>query len=158
MRSTLVVSLLVTTALFGQSADTPLKLGDVVVTGTFRTRAYGWDWFEPSSGNNQYGYSGNLLRVNFIEHRKGWDWDAEFAAPFLLGLPNTATAPAPQGALGLGSNYKFNQNIFGEPRPYRQLQIIQTPIPGELLLMAPYLAWAGYAAYLTAGFWWLNPA
>jgi hypothetical protein len=105
MRSTLVVSLLVTTALFGQSADTPLKLGDVVVTGTFRTRAYGWDWFEPSSGNNQYGYSGNLLRVNFIEHRKGWDWDAEFAAPFLLGLPNTATAPAPQGALGLGSNY-----------------------------------------------------
>ncbi len=25
--------------------------------------------------------------------------------PFLLNLPNTATAPAPQGALGLGSNY-----------------------------------------------------
>jgi len=24
-------------------------------------------------------------------------------------------------------------------------------------LMAPYLAWSGYAAYLTAGFWWLNP-
>jgi len=25
-------------------------------------------------------------------------------------------------------------------------------------LMAPYLAWAGYATYLTAGFWWLNPS
>ena len=24
-------------------------------------------------------------------------------------------------------------------------------------LMAPYLAWTGYATYLTAGFWWLNP-
>ncbi len=24
-------------------------------------------------------------------------------------------------------------------------------------LMAPYLAWAVYAVYLTAGFWWLNP-
>ncbi len=23
-------------------------------------------------------------------------------------------------------------------------------------LMLPYAAWAGYAAYLTAGFWWLN--
>lgn len=23
-------------------------------------------------------------------------------------------------------------------------------------LMAPYLAWTGYATYLTAGFWWLN--
>jgi tryptophan-rich sensory protein len=25
-------------------------------------------------------------------------------------------------------------------------------------LLTPYLAWSGYAAYLTAGFWWLNPA
>jgi hypothetical protein len=105
MRNSLVLSLLAATVSFGQSADTPMKLGDVVVTGTFRTRAYGWDWFEPSSGNNQYGYSGNILRVNLSEHRKGWDWDAEFAAPFLLGLPDTATAAAPQGALGLGSNY-----------------------------------------------------
>ncbi|HEX5226828.1 MAG TPA: alginate export family protein, partial [Bryobacteraceae bacterium] len=31
--------------------------------------------------------------------------DAEFAVPFLLGLPSNATDPAPQGALGLGSNY-----------------------------------------------------
>ena len=23
-------------------------------------------------------------------------------------------------------------------------------------LLAPYLAWTGYATYLTAGFWWLN--
>ena len=105
MRNILILSLLIAAASFGQSADTPMKLGDVVVTGTLRTRVYGWDWFEASSGNNQYGYSGNLLRVNFSEHRKGWDWDAEFAAPFLLGLPDNATAPAPQGALGLGSNY-----------------------------------------------------
>lgn len=90
---------------FAQSADTPMKLGDIVVTGTFRTRLYAWDWFESSTGNNQYAYSGNLLRVNFAETHAGWDWDVELAAPFLLGLPNTATAPAPQGALGLGSNY-----------------------------------------------------
>ncbi len=25
-------------------------------------------------------------------------------------------------------------------------------------LMVPYLAWTGYATYLTAAFWWLNPS
>ena len=98
-----------------------MKLGDVTVTGTLRLRAYGWDWFEPSSGNNEYAYSGNLLRVNFAEKRKNWDWDAELAVPFLLGLPNNATAAAPQGALGLGSNYysangnsRYSAMVFAE--------------------------------------------
>jgi hypothetical protein len=105
MRHLLIFSLLFATVSYAQSADNSLKLGDVTVTGTFRSRAYDWDWFEPASGNNQYAYSGNLLRVNFKEQRKGWEWDAELAAPFLLGLPDNATAAAPQGALGLGSNY-----------------------------------------------------
>src|SRR5579872_1023494 len=105
MRRKLLLSLLVATVAFGQSADQPMKLGDVTVTGTLRLRAYGWDWFQPSSGNNAYGYSGNLLRLNFTEKLTNWDWDAELAVPFLLGLPDNATAAAPQGALGLGSNY-----------------------------------------------------
>jgi translocator protein len=29
--------------------------------------------------------------------------------------------------------------------------------PAAAWLLAPYLAWTGYATYLTAGFWWLNP-
>jgi Alginate export len=105
MRKTLFVLLSIPGAMCGQTADQPMKLGDVAVTGMFRARGYAWDWFEAPSGENQYGYSGNILRVNFAERRKGWDWDAELAAPFLLGLPDNATAPAPQGALGLGSNY-----------------------------------------------------
>ncbi|MDP8989042.1 MAG: alginate export family protein [Acidobacteriota bacterium] len=87
------------------AAPQPLKIGDVTVTGTLRSRVYDWDWFKPASGNNSYAYSGNLLRLNFAEKRKGWDWDAELAAPFLLAVPDSATAAAPQGALGLGSNY-----------------------------------------------------
>lgn len=87
------------------SAPAPLTLGDVTVTGTLRSRLYAWDWFQPTAGDSQYQYSGNLLRVNFAEKRKGWEWDAEIAVPFLLGLPDNATAAAPQGALGLGSNY-----------------------------------------------------
>jgi hypothetical protein len=105
MRFRLILPLLLATFAYSQSASTPIKIGDVTVTGTVRLRMYGWDWFEPASGENQYGYSGNILRLNFTEKRKGWDWDAELAVPFLLGLPDNATAAAPQGALGLGSNY-----------------------------------------------------
>src|SRR5579863_9290220 len=68
-------------------ADTPIKIGDVTLTGSLRLRLYGWDWFQAAPGDNQYEYSGNLLRLNFAEQRKGWDWDAEFAVPFLLALP-----------------------------------------------------------------------
>lgn len=100
-----LLSLVLATLLYGQSAPEPIKLADVTVSGTLRSRLYAWDWFQPSSGENQYAYSGNLLRLNFAEKRRVWDWDVELAVPFLLGLPDNATAPAPQGALGLGSNY-----------------------------------------------------
>ncbi len=87
------------------NTPSPMKLGDITITGSLRARLYAWDWFQPASGQNQYQYSGNLLRVNLAESLRSWDWDAEFAVPFLLGLPTKATDAAPQGALGLGSNY-----------------------------------------------------
>ncbi|HEY6340498.1 MAG TPA: alginate export family protein [Bryobacteraceae bacterium] len=83
----------------------PIQLGPVTFSGSLRARFYDWDWFQPTTGQNQYEYSGNLLRLNFAEKLTAWDWDAEFAVPFLLGLPTKATDAAPQGALGLGSNY-----------------------------------------------------
>jgi hypothetical protein len=90
---------------FAQTSD-PIKLGDVNFTASLRAREYAWDWFQPAgSFQNQYAYSGNLLRLNFAEKRGALDLDAEIAVPFLLSLPTNATAPAPQGALGLGSNY-----------------------------------------------------
>src|ERR1019366_367615 len=95
---------------FAQTSD-PIKLGDVNFTASLRSRSYVWDWFAPTGTayQNQYAYSGKLARFNFAEKRGGFDWDIEVAVPFLLGLPKTATAPAPQGALGLGSNY-FSAN------------------------------------------------
>jgi hypothetical protein len=71
---------------------------------------YVWDWFEPSAGDNTYSYSGNLFRFGFSQVSKRWEWNTEFAAPLLVGLPAYATAPAPQGALGLGSNYYTANN------------------------------------------------
>jgi hypothetical protein len=85
------------------SAD-PIKPGSVTVTGSLRSRLYDWDWFQPASGNNSYLYSGNILRLEFSESRDTWHWNAEFAVPFLLGLPSNATGTGPQQG-GLGSNY-----------------------------------------------------
>ena len=94
-------------AAFAQQAPSPdvMKIGNVSVTGTLRLRLYDWDWFAGATGQNSYVYSGNQLRLNFAESKDAWDWDAEFEIPFLLGLPNNATLAAPQGGLGLGSNY-----------------------------------------------------
>jgi hypothetical protein len=86
--------------------DDAIKLGDVDFTATLRVREYVWNWFQTAGTyQNQYAYSGDLLRLNFAEKRGALDLDAEIAVPFLLDLPNNATAPAPQGALGLGANY-----------------------------------------------------
>jgi hypothetical protein len=83
----------------------PLKIGDINFTGTLRSRLYVWNWFQAPPGENQYTYSGNYLRLNLAEKLSNWDWDAEFTVPFMFGLPSAATDPAPQGGLGLGSNY-----------------------------------------------------
>jgi hypothetical protein len=87
-----------------------LKLGDVTVTGSVRARGYAWSWFKPLAGNNEYQYSGNILRINLAANPHGTELDAEFAVPFMLDLPLGATGTgANQGALGFGSNY-FSAN------------------------------------------------
>lgn len=96
------------------STDTPdpLKIGDVTVTGSLRTRVYFWDWFERASGNSNYAYLSNFLRVAFSESRATWDWNVEFAVPILLGLPANAVGTGPQqGALGLGSIVVTANNV-----------------------------------------------
>ena len=88
------------------AAQDTLKFGSVTVTGSLRSRVYAWDWFQPASGNNNYQFSGSILRVSFSENRRTWQWNAELAAPFLLALPQDSTGTGPQqGALGFGSNY-----------------------------------------------------
>ena len=65
----------------------PIKIGGVTFSGSIRSRVYFWDWFQPTAGNNNYQYSGNLFRIGLSQNRDSWDWNAEFAVPFLLGLP-----------------------------------------------------------------------
>src|SRR5262245_45636202 len=85
-------------------AVTPLKIGDVALSGSLRTRVESWDWFG-GNADNEYTYPGSILRVNLSESRKAFDWQVEFALPFLLGLPDNAIAPGPQGQFGFGPSY-----------------------------------------------------
>jgi hypothetical protein len=87
------------------AAAGPIKLGPVTFTGSIRARYYSWDWFEPAVGQNQYQYTGDVMRLNFAQKLESWDWDVELGLPFMLGLPTGASLAAPQGALGLGANY-----------------------------------------------------
>ena len=90
---------------FAQDKPKIHKIGDVTVTGSFRTRVESWDWFEPGSGDPSYTFSGSLLRLNLSQAKEKFSWAAEFAIPVLLNLPDNAVAPGVQGALGLGANY-----------------------------------------------------
>lgn len=110
----------------GQSspATDSIQLGSVDFSATLRLRLYGWDWFQPVAGENAYAYSGDLLRLNFSRKLDHWDWDAEFAVPFLLDLPDKATDAAPQGPLGLGSNdYTANHSS-----PIRRYDFSKAPL------------------------------
>jgi hypothetical protein len=106
LKATVALGLLGVALASAQSAPDAIQFGDVTFSATLRSRLYVWDWFQTGGTyQNQYVYSGDLLRLNFAEKRGRLDLDAEFAVPFLLDMPDRATAPAPQGALGLGSNY-----------------------------------------------------
>jgi hypothetical protein len=87
-----------------QSAPEPMKLGSIAIQGSVRTRIEGWQWFE-GQGNSDYAFSGSFLRLMFSHQSERLDWQLEFEAPILLGLPRDAVAPGPQGQLGLGATY-----------------------------------------------------
>ncbi len=99
------------------AADATMKLGSVSVSGSFRSRLEVWDWFN-GNANDSYAFSGNIFRLSFSQTLKTVDWQLELAAPFLLGLPKDAAAPAPQLQLGLGGNY------FGANRNSRQAGMV----------------------------------
>lgn len=72
-----------------------------------RVRAEAWDWFTPSTpADERYGFMATVLRGGVGMKRPGFDWQVDLAVPVLLGLPDSAVAPAPQGQLGLGATYR----------------------------------------------------
>ena len=98
------VGILLAAAAAGQTAPEPLKVGPVTVSGSLRLRMESWDWFSGAADNN-YTYLGSLFRVSLRQSTRTLDWQLEFAAPVLIGLPDNAIAPGAQGQFGLGANY-----------------------------------------------------
>lgn len=96
-------------SLFAQ-APQPVKIGPLTLTGNLRTRVESWDWFKDGAAENTYTFSGSLLRLGIGQQTKQFDWQAEIAAPILLGLPDNSVAPGAQGQLGLGASYFVANN------------------------------------------------
>ena len=80
----------------------PAKLS---FSGSLRLRAENWNWFETDAAESDYTFGAALLRLSLGQRREKWDWQVEAAAPLLIGLPENAVAPAPQGQLGFGGSY-----------------------------------------------------
>ena len=55
-----------------------IKFGNVTVTGSLRSRLYVWNWFQPATGENQYQYLGDLMRLGFAETSRS-----------RIGMPNS---------------------------------------------------------------------
>src|SRR5215469_17296407 len=92
------------------SGTQPIRIGRITVQGSFRTRFEDWDWFKGDTGDNSYAYSGNILRLSLSESFESFDWQLEFAVPFLLGLPDNAVASGTQGQFGFGATYYVANN------------------------------------------------
>ena len=86
------------------AAPAPIKWGNVTVSGSVRTRLEMWDWMQ-GNANSGYAFSGNIFKLSLASKFGRGDWQLELAAPVLLGMPDDATAAAPQGPLGLGALY-----------------------------------------------------
>ncbi|MGA9572068.1 MAG: hypothetical protein WBS17_18465, partial [Candidatus Acidiferrales bacterium] len=102
----LVLLMLGVPAMAQSDQPAPIVIDGVTFSGSIRERYEAWDWFSPAGpGENLYSYSGTLMRFAFSQEKQKFDWKIEMAVPVLLGLPNGAVLPAPQGQLGLGGNY-----------------------------------------------------
>lgn len=75
------------------------------VSGDWRARLEGWNWFADGTAQNDYAFVHSILHLR-IGHNGGHiDWLAELAQTSVLGAPENAIAAAPQGQLGLGASY-----------------------------------------------------
>lgn len=101
----LAAALAVPGAVRAQAApQSPSTAAPLQWSATFRSRAEAWDWFDPGD-EGRYAFLGSFLRAGVSQQLRGFGWRIEVMAPLLLGLPDDAVLPAPQGQLGQGAGY-----------------------------------------------------
>jgi len=87
-------------------ANSAAMADPIRLSGSLRTRAESWSFFEATGLENDYTYLGVLLRASASQKvTPNVDWQLELAMPALIGLPDDAIAPPPRGQLGFGGTY-----------------------------------------------------
>ena len=87
-----------------QAVPAPSSAAPLHWSATFRTRAEAWDWFDAGE-EGRYAFVGSFLRAGLSQQLGALGWRIEIMAPLLLGLPDDAVLPGPQGQLGQGGSY-----------------------------------------------------
>lgn len=100
-----LVSILWPAALHAEMALTQIS-PRLSLNASVRTRGELWNWFEPSgTQNNDYAFLATFARAALQWKDDAFDLMLEGQNSSLIGLPDDATAPVPQGLLGLGGTY-----------------------------------------------------
>jgi hypothetical protein len=73
--------------------------------GSLKVRLEQTGYFGSSKADPNYTFAGSILRFGVRRETHTDDFMLELAAPGLFGLPQHASAPSPQGALGQGATY-----------------------------------------------------
>ncbi|MGE0827124.1 MAG: hypothetical protein AB7G75_37650 [Candidatus Binatia bacterium] len=80
------------------------------ISANLRVRGEFWDWFKVNGPHDpSYSFLGTIARGTLAWKDELFDLVLEGQSSSLIGLPDDATAPAPQGPLGLGAVY-FGHN------------------------------------------------
>jgi hypothetical protein len=104
-RLVLAAALAMPCALRAQAApQPPATAAPLQWSATFRSRAEAWDWFD-TGDQGRYAFVGSFLRAGLSQQLRSFGWRIEIMAPLLLGLPDDAVLPGPQGQLGQGASY-----------------------------------------------------
>src|SRR5262245_57816355 len=69
------------------------KVGPFEISGSWRARVEGWDWFEANSGDSQYAFMHSLVRLELGRQGDRLDWKLEGAQDAILVLPDQAVVP-----------------------------------------------------------------
>jgi hypothetical protein len=60
----------ISTVLAQPAGSQPLKLGDITVSGSLRTRVEAWDWFQ-GSANDDYTFPGGQIHIPIDQKMPG---------------------------------------------------------------------------------------
>ena len=103
------------------------------VFASLRARGEFWDWFEDTSGDSSYAYAATVAKLGLKWRQDLFDLHLEAQNTALMGLPDDASAPAPQGSFGLGPVYLSHNRRRNDASVFLKqayLTLKQLGIPG----------------------------